>query len=303
MKDLKLNHKIHCTLAVASVILLFTITAVLAAAVPRLKGRVNDYAGMLSSYTERQLDDTLRRLEQTDSTQIAVLTIPSLQGDNLEAVSIRVAEQWKIGQKGFDNGAILLIAKKERKIRIEVGYGLEGRLTDLVSGQIIRNVIVPQFRAGNIDRGISDGVQAMIKVVRGEFRVPDNSRYRTGRKSGLHFNLFSLIVFLVLINMLGRLRRPVGAAAGGLIFPTVGALFFNISPIWILALIPMGVLGGILLSFLGSPLSFGHAATSQRHRSAGWFGGFGGGGFSSGGFGGFSGGGGGFGGGGASGGW
>jgi uncharacterized protein len=299
MNDLKASHKIHCSLAFAAVILLFTISAVLAVAVPRLKGRVNDYAGMLPSYTERQLDETLRQLEQTDSTQIAVLTIPSLKGDNLESFSIRVAEQWKVGQKGFDNGAILLIAKKERKIRIEVGYGLEGRLTDLVSGQIIRNVIVPQFRAGNIDRGISDGVQAMIKVVRGEFAAPDNSRIRTGRKSGSHFNLFSLIIFLAVINMLGRLRRPMGAAAGGLFFPLVGALFFNIGLIWILALIPLGVLGGILLSFLGSPLSFGHAATSPRHRSAGWFGGFGGGG----GFGGFSGGGGGFGGGGASGGW
>ncbi len=184
MKDLKLNHKIHFTLAIASVILLFAITAVLAVAVPRLKGRVNDYAGMLSSYTERQLDDTLRQLEKTDSSQIVVLTIPSLQGDNLETFSIRVAEKWKIGQKGFDNGAILLIAKKERKIRIEVGYGLEGRLTDLVSGQIIRNVIVPQFRSGNIDRGISGGVQAMIKVVRGEFTAPENSRFGTGRKSG-----------------------------------------------------------------------------------------------------------------------
>ena len=103
--------------------------------------------------------------------------------------------------------------------------------------------------------------------------------------------------------MLGRLRRPIGAAAGGLIFPIVGALFFNISLIWILVMIPLGVLGGILLSFFGSPLSFGHTATSRRHTRAGWFGGFGGGGFSSGGFGGFSGGGGGFGGGGASGGW
>ena len=303
MKDLTQNRPTHLALAIVPLIILFTVTAVSAVAVPRLKGRVNDYAGMLSSYAERQLDDTLRQLEQTDSTQIAVLTIPSLEGDNLEAFSMRVAEQWKIGQKGFDNGAILLIAKKERKIRIEVGYGLEGRLTDLVSGQIIRNAIVPKFRAGNIDRGISDGVQAMIKAVRGEFKAPANTPYRKGRKSGSRFNLFSLVVFLAVVNMLGRLRRPLGAAAGGLILPAIGALFFNISVIWLLALIPLGVAGGLLLSFFGSPLSFGHAATSQRHRSAGWFGGFGGGGFSGGGFGGFSGGGGGFGGGGASGGW
>ncbi len=303
MKERKASHTAHREWAIIGAILLFTVTAVLAAGVPRLKGRVNDYAGMLSSYTERQLDDILRQLEQTDSTQIVVLTIPSLEGDNLEAFSIRVAEQWKIGQKGFDNGAILLIAKKERKIRIEVGYGLEGRLTDLVSGQIIRNVIVPQFRAGNINRGISNGIQAMIKAVRGEFKAPDHTRSRRIQKPGSRFNLFSLIIFLAVINMLGRLRRPIGAAAGGLLFPIVGALFFNLNLIWILVLIPLGILGGLLLSFFGSPLSFGHAATSKRHRSAGWFGGFGGGGFSSGGFGGFSGGGGGFGGGGASGRW
>jgi len=216
MKNRKLNHKTHWALAFAPVILLFTITTVWAVAVPRLKGRVNDYAGMLSSTTERQLDDTLRQLEQTDATQIAVLTIPSLKGDNLEAFSIRVAEQWKIGQKGFDNGAILLIAKKERKIRIEVGYGLEGRLTDLVSGQIIRNVIVPQFRAGNIDRGISDGVQSMIKAVRGEFKAPDSTGYRRGRKSGSHFNLFSLIIFLAVINMLGYAAIESGKTGRGL---------------------------------------------------------------------------------------
>jgi len=88
MKDFKVNHKTHCALVIVPVIVLFTITAVLAVAVPRLKGRVNDYAGMLSTYTQRQLDDSLRQLEQTDSTQIAVLTIPSLEGDNLETFSI-----------------------------------------------------------------------------------------------------------------------------------------------------------------------------------------------------------------------
>ena len=96
--------------------------------VPPLKGRVNDYAGILSSATTRQLEGILGDLEKTDSTQIAVLTIPSLEGEVLEQFSIKVADQWKIGRADFDNGAILLIALKERKIRIEVGYGLEGSL-------------------------------------------------------------------------------------------------------------------------------------------------------------------------------
>ncbi len=299
MRDQFVNHKIGIILAVVSAILLCTAFVLFALEVPQLKGRVNDYAGMLSRYTEHQIDDTLRQLEQTDSTQIVVLTIPSLQGENLEAFSIRVAEQWKIGRKGFDNGAILLIAKKERKIRIEVGYGLEGSLTDLVSGQIIRNVIVPQFRAGNIDQGIIEGVQAMVKVVRGEFTAATKTGPQKDPRTGWHPGIFSLIVFLFLISLLGRLRRSLGAAAGGLMFPILGAMFFNIGLLWILALIPLGIIGGLIISLLGSPLSFGHIHKSSGRNGAGWFGG----GFSSGGFGGFSGGGGGFGGGGASGGW
>lgn len=307
MQNLATRHKVYrMGLATATIIFLiyfFTQSALFALAVPQLKGRVNDYAGILSSSIERQLDDTLRKFEQSDSTQITVLTVPSLEGENLEAFSIRVAEQWKIGRKSLDNGAILLIAKKERKMRIEVGYGLEGSLTDLMAGQIIRHVIVPRFKTGDFDRGVSDGVQAMIKVVRGEYTATDRIRHSTGRKSGSHPGVFSLIVFLFLINLLGRVRRPMGAVAGGLFFPIVGAMFFNLNLTWLLALIPLGVAGGYLLSLFGSPVSFSGTHTASRHRGGGWFIGSGGGGFSSGGFGGFSGGGGGFGGGGASGGW
>ena len=268
--------------------------------VPPLKGRVNDYAGMLSSYAKGQLDGMLRDLEKTDSTQIVVLTIPSLEGDALEDFSIKLAEQWKIGRKGLDNGAILLIVRKERNIRIEVGYGLEGALTDLMAGRIIRNVIVPQFKAGNIDQGVLDGIQAMSGVVRGEYEAPEKIPSRSSRKGGTHPGLFGLIAFVFLISMLGRLRRFLGAAAGAVILPLVGALFFNLNLIWILLLIPIGVLAGIVLSLIGPQLSSGHGRFRDSGRGGGWPGGFGGGGFSSGGFGG---GGGGFGGGGASGSW
>ena len=129
---------------------------------PQLNGRVDDYAGVLSAPTKKQLEAVLADLEKTDATQSMVLTLSSVEGENLEQFSIRVAETWKIGQKGLDNGAILLVALKERKIRIEVGYGLEGRLTDLVTDRIIRNVIVPHFKTGNFDQGIADGVAAWI---------------------------------------------------------------------------------------------------------------------------------------------
>jgi len=101
-----------------------------------------------------------------------VLIVPSLEGDALEDFSMRVAEQWKIGHKGLDNGAILLISKADRKVRIEVGYGLEGRLTDLAAGRIIREAILPAFRAGRFDQG-GERVQAMIDSVRGEFKADD----------------------------------------------------------------------------------------------------------------------------------
>ena len=272
---------------------------------PPLKGRVNDYAEMLSVSATRALSISLKELEQSDSTQIVVLTIPSLEGEALEAYSLRVVEQWKIGQKGYDNGALLLIAKKERKIRIEVGYGLEGTLTDIKAGQIIRNVIVPHFRAGDIDRGVLEGVQAMVQVVRGEFSAVEVRPAKKREKSNWNVISFSIFVFLALINLLGRLRRPLGAAAGGVFFPIVGALFTHLNWQWILAMIPIGIAAGFILSFFGAPLSFSGSRTSYRHGRGGWYLGAGGtgGGFSSGGFGGFSGGGGGFGGGGASGGW
>lgn len=271
--------------------------------VPKLKGHVNDYADILSPYTESQIEGVLSQLEQTDSTQIVVLTISSLEGDALGDYSIRVAEEWKIGQKDSDNGAILLIAKNDRKLRIEVGYGLEGSLTDLISGRIIRGIIAPQFKSGNFDRGVMEGVQAMILAVRGEFKATAKTSRDTRRKSSGHSKLFVLIVFIYLINMMGRLRRPLGAAAGGLFFPIVGAMFFGLSFFWILALIPLGIFGGLAMSLFGSPLSFSSTSTHGGRYMTGGLGGLGGFSGGMGGFGGFSGGGGGFGGGGASGGW
>jgi uncharacterized protein len=149
--------------------------------VPPLKNHVNDYAGMISSGRALDIESRLAEFQRTESTQIVVLTIPTLAGENLEEYSIRVAEAWRIGRKGLDNGVILLVAKQERKIRIEVGRGLEGKLTDLVSGRIIRGKIAPRFKEGDVDGGISDGVSAIIAVIRGEFG-PAHGDLRPGRK-------------------------------------------------------------------------------------------------------------------------
>src|SRR5215467_6388004 len=140
----------------------------LALDVPPLQGRINDYAGLIPADRARALEERLARFEAETGHQIAVLTIPSLKGDSLEDFSIRVAEAWKIGQKGFDNGAILLIVRDDRKLRIEVGYGLEGVLPDAIASRIIREIIVPRFRANDYAGGIEAGVNALLTVARGE---------------------------------------------------------------------------------------------------------------------------------------
>jgi len=137
--------------------------------VPKLKSRINDYANIISPAYENEIAKQLQQLEQTDSTQVVVLTIKSLEGDSLEDFSIRVAEKWKIGQKKLDNGAILLVSRDDRKIRIETGYGLEGKLTDLISGRIIRDAMAPEFRLGKYYQGILKGVLAISSVVKGEY--------------------------------------------------------------------------------------------------------------------------------------
>ena len=122
---------------------------------------------MMSSETRLKIENELKAFEQSDSTQIVILTIPSLEGEVLEQFSIKVAEAWKIGQKGKDNGVILLVSKQDRKMRIEVGRGLEGKLTDLMSGRIVNFVINPRFKRNDFDGGFLAATQALIDVPRG----------------------------------------------------------------------------------------------------------------------------------------
>jgi len=268
--------------------------------VPPLKGRINDYASLLSPSVREHLETALKNFEQTESTQIVVLTIPSLEGDNLEAFSIRMAEKWKIGRKGLDNGAILLVAKADRKIRIEVGYGLEGKLTDLMAGRIIRNQIVPEFKAGRFDQGIINGVDAIMAVVKGEYQPAVRPETSAKRRTGLGAFFIPLIFIALLVGRLGSINRVLGAVSGGVLAPVVGIGFLGASLPLLLLLVFVGLLAGLILpAVLGGLFGGGRSG-----RIGGHYGGFGGG-FSSGGLGGggFSGGGGGFGGGGASGSW
>lgn len=267
--------------------------------VPQLRGRVNDYAAMLSPEVSQRLEQTLADFESSDSTQIVVLTINSLEGESLENYSIKVADAWQIGRSKLDNGAILLIAKQEHKIRIEVGRGLEGVLTDLVSGRIIRGDIAPYFKNNNFDAGITAGVSSIIKVVRGEYKAQPRD-LKQGAK-GAEPVITLLIFLLVAIVFLGSVSKFLGGAAGAAGLPLIGFLTFPGLGIVVLAL--MGATGFILGIVATSLFSSGGRGSGGGFGGPFIGGGFGGGSSGSSGFDSFSGGGGGFGGGGASGDW
>lgn len=214
-----------------------------------MNGRVNDYAQIISRTAVQQLERQLAELERTDSTQIVVLTVPSLQGQNLEEFSIKVAESWKVGQKGFDNGAILLIAKAERKIRIEVGRGLEGKLTDLVSGRIIRGEIAPRFKTGDFDGGVIAGINAVQTVVKGEFKAEPGAMDHSHTK-GVSFWVVVLAV-MVASAVLGTFSRSLGGVAGAVGAPAAAWFILPAASIFLLLLLAVaGFLVGLLLAEL-----------------------------------------------------
>ncbi|MBF0208173.1 MAG: TPM domain-containing protein [Oligoflexia bacterium] len=157
---------------------LFSKSSIMALEVSALKSPVNDYASILSDDVRKNIEKKLLQLHDLESTQVVVLTVPTLNGENLEEYSIKVVEKWQIGKHKNDNGVLLLIAKEERKVRIEVGRGLEGKLTDLVSGRIIREEIIPYFKQGNYDLGVISGVNAIIDVVKGEYQNERKSNSR-----------------------------------------------------------------------------------------------------------------------------
>lgn len=278
---------------------LFCSTQSLALEPPPLQGRVNDLAGLLSPGVRAQLEQQLQELEKSDSTQVVILTVPSLEGDSLEEFSIRVAEKWRIGQQRVDNGVILLVSKAEHKIRIEVGRGLEGKLTDLISGRIIRSDIAPKFKNNDFDGGIAAGVNSITAVVRGEYKAPVQQKLKHGGKSAPP--VYALLVFLaVAVVFASSFSRYLAGVVGAIGLPLITWLSFPGLAIAILAGIAVGgFIFGLLLALL-----FGGGG------GGGFFGGpfigggyYGGGGGGGGDLGDFSGGGGDFGGGGASGDW
>jgi uncharacterized protein len=288
--------KIFLLLALGSLLLPVSVRAL---DVPKLEGYVNDYAGIISPQARAELEGELAGFERSDSTQIVILTVPSLEGDTIEDFGIRVADAWKIGQKNKDNGVIFIVSKEDRKTRIEVGRGLEGKLTDLMAGRIVDLVVNPRFKRGDFDGGFIAGVSALIDVTRGEFKADGNHAARSQEPSR-YFTLLIFGAFVILI--LGSFSRVLGVVAGAIGLPAFAFIAFSATGlILLIVLVVAGMIVGLVLPVLFSSGGRGGPWIGGGFGGGGGFSG-GGGGFSGGG-GGFSGGGGGFGGGGASGGW
>ena len=274
--------------------------------IPAYDSPVVDTVGLLQPDEKARLVARLTDLQTRKGSQVAVLIVPTTQPEEIEQYSIRVAEAWKTGRKDVDDGAILLIAQQDRRMRIEVGYGLEGALTDLVSNRIIQETVRPAFRAGEFGAGIEAGVDRIIGVIDGEALPAPDPRWSDGQRDGLNVSGGS-VVMVVILAVIGGILLVIAAALGRLIpsLSTGGVL--GVMMMLFSASLVTGMLFGLFGIVLGMGKSAGRGNYYSRGRYGGGFGGgyggggFGGGGFGGGGFGG--GGGGGFGGGGASGGW
>lgn len=261
-------------------------------AVPPLKARVTDLTGTLTKEQTASLEQMLQSFEARKGSQIAVLMLPSVKPEAIEQYALRVAEQWKIGRGNIDDGAILVVAKNDRELRIEVGYGLEGALNDATANRIVEDIIVPRFREGDFYGGISAGVDRMIRVIDGE-PLPEPARPQPQVGGGIGQSLPVLLILAMVVGgllrrMLGRVfgSMAAGGVVGGLAWLLVGAL-------------GIALIAG-MLAFVFTLVGSGARRGYYGGFPGGFRGGMGGGGF---GGGGFRGGGGSFGGGGASGRW
>ncbi len=280
---------------VLAFLLCWAAVAVADVAVPQLTARVTDQTGTLSAADISNLDQKLAAFEARKGSQIAVLIVPSTQPEDIAQYSIRVVEQWKLGRKGVDDGVLLLVAKDDRRLRIEVGYGLEGALPDITANRIINEIITPKFKQGDFAGGIDAGVDRIIKVIDGEPLPAPAPRSNVSQGSWDEIGQ-AFPVFLILTIVIGGiLRQAFGRFPGSLLTGGgVAVVAWWFVGFWAVALI-VGMIA-FFFTLIGDaiPLSGGGGGYGGGRGGSSWGGGSGGG---------FSGGGGSFGGGGASGSW
>jgi len=312
------------TLVLACCIACLPVARLLAATdVPFLTGRVVDDAGILSADARERLSAALKAHEDATTNQVVVLTVPTIGSDSIEEYAVKVFNTWKLGQKGKDNGVLVVVVPQDRKMRIEVGYGLEPTLTDGACGEIIRTWMTPAFKAGDYDKGVEDGVAAIVSRLEGHGDPTDRTPAASSSSSGDGFHndmpwpmriLVGAFVFSIIgiFTVVGVMTPGVGWFLYVFLIP-----FWAMFPMFIIGARPtIGLLGAYVIGYPLAKLSLrnkpwyvkaakelktkGHTSIGGFAVSSGWSGG-GSGGFSSGG--GFSGGGGSSGGGGASGSW
>ncbi|MCR8922352.1 TPM domain-containing protein [Dasania sp. GY-MA-18] len=195
-------------LALISLAQLISTLALAEISYPKLTGRVVDNAELLSPDDEQRLTSLLTAHENADGNQVVVVTLPNLQGYDIESFGYQLARHWGIGQKDKNNGVLLIVAQQERKIRIEVGYGLEGQLTDAISSNIIYSIIRPAFKTGDFPGGIQAGAQAIIEALGGKYVM--NKRAGSGKKSD---KLWMLIFLLIIAGPMLGMMRPTGMSS------------------------------------------------------------------------------------------
>lgn len=280
----------------AAALLFFSFPALAQVPVPALTARVTDLTGTLTPEQRNALEQRLAAFEASKGAQIAVLLVPTTEPEEIEQFGIRVAEKWKVGRKGVDDGAILIVAMKDRAVRIEVGYGLEGVLPDATVKRIVEEHIIPRFKQGDFHGGIEAGASRMMSVIEGEPLPPPAKGVGGGGMGNLEGLL--LIGFMLVFVVGGMIRAALGRFAGSGVIGAIGGIAAWLMLGSLIAGIVVAIIAA-LLSLMGGMSGLGGSRRRGYFPTGGWGGGggFGGGGGS------WGGGGGGFGGGGASGRW
>ena len=240
------------------------------AAIPALDSPVVDTTGTLDAATRQRLEQQALALQQRKGSQLQVLVVPSTRPETIEAYAVRAFEQWKLGRKGVDDGVLLVVAKDDRKVRIEVGYGLEGAIPDITAGRVIQEYLVPRFREGDYGGGIADATAVLVKLVDGEPLPEPASTHRAAPEGGGGFLLALVVAFFVASLVRGFFGRRAPAGIRGLFSAAAAG-----GAAWLVsALLPAALAGG----FLGLMVGLASASTGRYARHGGW-GGWGGGGF------------------------
>lgn len=222
-------------------------------AVPPLKSHVTDLTGALTANQAAQLEQKLAAFEAKKGSQIAVLAVPTTHPETVEQYSIRVAENWKLGRKGVDDGILLVIAKQDRALRIEVGYGLEGVLPDAMAKRIIEEIMVPRLRQGDFAGGINAGIEKIIGVIEGEPLPPPQPRRGNGAPAGMDIVLDNVFLIFIALIVAGRVLQSMFGRF-------IGATIMSVAGGFIGWLVFSSIMAALIIAFLAFFISlFGNA--------------------------------------------